>query len=49
MSRFSIDEIVEISGWDHQNGTLKFNDVYYKDKRLLKKEIEEFEADKFIC
>ena len=32
MTRFSIDEIVEIDGWDEQNNRLIFNQIY--DKKM---------------
>lgn len=33
MSRFSIDEIVEIDGWDEENNRLLFNQIYLKKWR----------------
>ena len=30
MSRFSIDEILEIAGWDERHQKLKLNEVYVK-------------------
>ena len=32
MSRFSIDEIVEIKGWDEKNKKLLFEQVYRKER-----------------
>ena len=32
MSRFSIDEIVEIEGWDAKAGKLIFHEVYRKEQ-----------------
>ena len=33
MSRFSIDEIVEIDGWDAKAGKLIFSEVYRKEQK----------------
>ena len=35
MSRFSIDEIVEVDGWDSQNKRLIYRDVYIKDWKQI--------------
>ena len=36
MSSFSVDEILEVNGWDAENACLRFNEIYRKHKKIKK-------------